>query len=633
MVSTLVSLLIALPVVMALLVLVLRGSRMRAGIVVVTGIALSVAALGLLRHGNLAYTPPPLAGVEFEGWVKIADFALLALIFAFGVRLRSWLVGGFALAQALPLAWFEARMVEVREPVAAFRADNLSIVMVLVVSIIGSLVVAFALPYMAEHERHDKLERSRQPRFFFYMLTFLGAMNGLVLANDLALLYFFFEVTTFCSFMLIAHDGTEAARKSALRALWMNCLGGVAFVAGLILWYRTAHSLDLMRVVATPASAAMLLPLMLVCFAGFTKAAQVPFQSWLLGAMIAPTPVSALLHSSTMVKAGVYLALRLAPAYAGTHLGQTVALAGAFSFFVCAALAVGQRNAKKVLAYSTISYLGLILACAGIGAPRALTAAAFLIVFHAVSKGLLFLCVGTIEQHIGSRDIEAMRGLIARMPHTTLITVVGILTMMLPPFGVLLSKWIAIEAASSQPIVVALLALGSALGVVTYARWAGLLLSAPFMQERTADEQPILTRFVLGALALSAVLLPLGLPEAYEHLIAPMYRSVRAPLALGAHGSRGILDVYPLYGVLALLLGLAMIAARRSSRTKLAPPYMSGVPADAAGRAFVGPMSEPVTVEAGSYYLAELFGEDRLTRWINLLAIAGIVLMLVGVLT
>ena len=137
--------------------------------------------------------------------------------------------------------------------------------------------------------------------------------------------------------------------------------------------------------------------------------------------MVAPTPVSALLHSSTMVKAGVYLVLRLSPAFAGTMLAGIVSLTGAFTFVAASALACGQSNGKKILAYSTIANLGLIIACAGMATPAAITAAILLIIFHAVSKGLLFLCVGTIEQHIGSRDIESMRGLYKIMPRVAVI--------------------------------------------------------------------------------------------------------------------------------------------------------------------------------------------------------------------
>ena len=182
-----------------------------------------------------------------------------------------------------------------------------------------------------------------------------------------------------------------------------------------------------------------------------SKSAQLPFQSWLCGAMVAPTPVSALLHSSTMVKAGVYLVLRLSPAFAGTMLAGIVSLTGAFTFVAASALACGQSNGKKILAYSTIANLGLIIACAGMR-PRRPSPPPFCSSSSTrVSKGLLFLCVGTIEQHIGSRDIESMRGLYKIMPRVAVITLFGIVTMMLPPFGALLAKWIAHRSRPPRP--------------------------------------------------------------------------------------------------------------------------------------------------------------------------------------
>ena len=185
------------------------------------------------------------------------------------------------------------------------------------------------------------------------------------------------------------------------------------------------------------------------------------------------------------------------PAYVDTFLSTGVAICGAFTFVTCAALAIGQSNGKKILAYSTISNLGLIICCAGINTPLALTGAVLLIVFHAVSKSLLFLCVGTIEQAIGSRDIEDMRGLYAKYPRTALITIIGILTMLLPPFGVLMGKWMAIEAGADTNIfVVTMLALGSALTVVYWARWGGSLMSTR-EEGATPESQAMLTRLPL----------------------------------------------------------------------------------------------------------------------------------------
>ena len=162
---------------------------------------------------------------------------------------------------------------------------------------------------------------------------------------------------------------------------------GGAFVGGMIGVYHATGSLDIQQIVsAGHMGGALLIPLALLCLAGFTKSAQVPFQSWLLGAMVAPTPVSALLHSSTMVKAGVFVVVRFAPAFAGTFFSQCLTIVGAFTFLVTIALALGQRNGKKILAYSTISNLGLIIACAGINTPTALAAGILLILFHAISK-------------------------------------------------------------------------------------------------------------------------------------------------------------------------------------------------------------------------------------------------------
>jgi ech hydrogenase subunit A len=343
------------------------------------------------------------------------------VVLCVGLKRKNQIIIWLTLAQIVGLVWFEFFVLKDHGHTPAFFADNLSLVMVLIISIIGSLIAVYGIGYMKVHEEHLHLTKSKQPGFFFFIVLFLGAMNGLVLANNMLWMYFFWECTTLCSFMLIGHDNTEIARKNAERALWMNVLGGTAFLFGVILLHKTTGTLSLQDILArgsqfAVAGSAILAPMFLLVFAGMTKSAQVPFQSWLCGAMVAPTPVSALLHSSTMVRPASTSSWRLAPLYAGTHFSSFVALFGAFCFLVTAGLAVGQSNGKKVLAYSTISNLALIIACAGINTPAAITAAILLIIFHAISKALLFLCVGAIEQKIGSRDIEAMRGLHAVMP-------------------------------------------------------------------------------------------------------------------------------------------------------------------------------------------------------------------------
>ncbi len=632
--SNLLMLLILLPVVAALVCYFVRSSAVRKLTVVATGAILTAASLGLLGQGTFEpITVGSFLGISSDFLITVLDFALLGVIFYYGIKHKNLLIQGFTLAQAALLVWFEVVMVE-HAAVPALAGDQLALIMVLVVSVIGSLICIFAIPYMKEHEAHLHLKKSRQPQFFFFLLLFLGAMNGLVLSNNILWLYFFFEVTTLCSFVLIGHDATEIATRNSVRALWMNSLGGLAFVIGMMLVYMKTDTLDVSVILAGgPQGALMVTGVGFLCLAGFTKAAQVPFQSWLLGAMVAPTPVSALLHSSTMVKAGVYVVLRFAPAFAGTLLSDGVAICGAFTFLACAALGVGQSNGKKILAYSTVANLGLIICCAGINTPLAISAAILLILFHAVSKSLLFLCVGTIEQAIGSRDIEDMRGLYAMHPRTALITIIGILSMMLPPFGVLMSKWMAIEASAGNIYVILMLASGSALMVVFLARWAGSLMAS---REAGAapEKQALLTRLPLLTLCAGTVVLSAFSPWIYNSMIAPMFSAPPLTVHLGSlEGSVGTFVVVPLFLVLGLGLSYAIKAASGFRKVRIMPPYVAGanVVGDNDGT-YVGPMNAPVSFSVGNLYLGELFAEGKLTPIFNALAVALIVLMLGGAL-
>ena len=192
-------------------------------------------------------------------------------------------------------------------------------------------------------------------------------MFGLVTANHLPLMLVFWEVTTLCSFLLIGYTRTGETIGYAFRALNMNLFGGLGFSLAIVLLAAQPDGLDLARLTAGPAGAALLPAIALLALAGITKSAQLPFSSWLLGAMYAPSPTSALLHSSTMVKAGVFLLLRLSPAMAGSAVGNLVAFTGLLTFLFVSFVATTEQNTKKVLAYSTIGSLGLIVGCAGVG--------------------------------------------------------------------------------------------------------------------------------------------------------------------------------------------------------------------------------------------------------------------------
>ena len=635
--ATLLFVLIVFPFLMSVIIYAVRSPGAQAFIVIATGFVLIGAALMLMTRMPFGLSPASAFGIPVHGVIKIADFLLLLVILYIGLKHRHRAIQIFALLQIIILAGLNLYSLRVEHtPVTSLYGDNLALIMVLIISIVGSIICLQSLPYMQAHEDHLRLKRSARHRFFAVMLLFLGAMNGVVLSNDMGYFYFFFEVTTLCSFLLIGHDGTPLAVRNALRALWMNSLGGLVFVLAMVAVFTRFGAFDLQQVIAVqPGSGIYLLAPALLILAAFTKSAQLPFQSWLLGAMVAPTPVSALLHSSTMVKVGVYLVLRLAPGIRGTFLSESLAVFGAFTFLAAAALAVGQSNGKKVLAYSTISNLGLIFACAGLNTPAALTAAILLIIFHAVIKALLFLCVGTIEQRIASRDIEDMRGLYAKMPITALITVLGVIMMIMPPFGLLLGKWMAMESAAHNLYVILMVAVGSALTVMYWARWAGTLMSDPFAGRFSPERQPWVTWGALGALAAGAGIISAVAPWLYlkwfNSLLSPGYIPPYRVHGGIMENAAGAFAVFPLACVAAVGFTVAIMAVRRAARARIVKPYLSGLQTETPG-VFTGPLNQPVRAEASNYYLSSIFGEKRLTVWMNLAALVLLTLLIGGAL-
>lgn len=615
----------------ALACMVLRGEKIRFALVGITGTILIVGSVLLILQGPGHAIPEFMGSMKFTTSIQLADFLVLGLILFFGIKSKNWLIAGLSLGQVALLAYFEFVILKGGHVApAGLFADNLSLIMVLLISIAGSLIVFYALPYMAHHEEHLKLTKSRQPRFFALLFLFIGAMNALVLINDLMLFYFFFEITTLCSFLLIGHDKTEVAKKNSITALWINSLGGLALLSGIVLIYSHLHTLDIQMVIQQAKGMdVMLIPLGLLCVAGFTKAAQMPFQKWLLGAMVAPTPTSALLHSSTMVKAGVYLVIRFAPAFEGTPLSLGVAICGAFTFLSAAALAIGQSNGKKVLAYSTISNLGLILACAGINTHAAITAAILLVIFHAVSKALLFLCMGSIEQHIGSRDIEDMRGLFGQMPKTAMIITLGILTMILPPFGMLLGKWMAIQSAAGNLLAILMLAMGSALTVVYWARWAGILMGSDFKGEPKDEHLVPAARIPLMTLLVAAVVLSVAAPFIYSKMIlGDLTVAGTFSVANGVmSNASGSFAVIPLFLIAIGVFLFALYSSRSGKQAGMAKPYMSGISGLENGT-YIGPMNKVVGSMQSNYYLSAFFGEEKLSRAVNATACVLMIIML-----
>src|SRR5688572_12260733 len=378
----------------------------------------------------------------FDAWLLIAVIALpfvgscLAVLFRENARNAEAYLAGIVTLVALLLVisayplvvdggvvQYKARWIPELGLEFSLRMDGFAWVFSALVTGIGVLVVLYARYYM---DPADPV-----PRFFSFLLAFMGAMLGIVLSGNLVQLVFFWELTSLFSFLLIGYWHQNAqARDGARMALIATSAGGLCLFAGVLILGHIVGSYDLDRVLASGdaiRSHALYLPaLILVLLGALTKSAQFPFHFWLPNAMAAPTPVSAYLHSATMVKAGVFLLVRLWPALGGTNEWLwLVGSAGLITFILGAFLALFQQDLKGLLAYSTISHLGLITLLIGLDTPIGLVAAIFHIMNHATFKASLFMAAGTIDHECGTRDIRRLTGLWRFMPITTTLAVVA----------------------------------------------------------------------------------------------------------------------------------------------------------------------------------------------------------------
>jgi multicomponent K+:H+ antiporter subunit A len=350
-------------------------------------------------------------------------------------NVEAWLAGAVAISCAAILASYYPDMVAGRVVQLAVdwlpqyglsfgvRLDGYTWMFAMLVTVIGALVVVYARYYMSPADP--------VPRFFSFLLAFMGSMLGVVLSGNLIQLVMFWELTSFTSFVLIAYwyHRTDA-RAGARMALTVTAAGGMCLLAGVLMMGQIAGSYDLDRVLAAADAiqAHALYPwlLTLVLLGAFTKSAQFPFHFWLPRAMAAPTPVSAYLHSATMVKAGVFLLARLWPVLSGTDLWfAIVCSAGLASLLVGAYAATFQRDMKGVLAYSTISHLGLITLLLGMNSTLALVAAVFHMLNHATFKASLFMAAGIVDHETGTRDLKRLGGLYHAMPITATLAMVA----------------------------------------------------------------------------------------------------------------------------------------------------------------------------------------------------------------
>jgi multicomponent K+:H+ antiporter subunit A len=304
----------------------------------------------------------------------------------------------------------------------SFRLDALGLLFALLISGIGTLIYIYAYFYLGPKNSLNKL--------YLLLMLFMAAMLGISLSNNLILLLIFWELTSISSFLLVGYwSNYDAAQRGSRMALTITGMGGLAMLGGFILLGQITGTYEIDQILTMTAqiqSHALFVPtLLLILLGAFTKSAQFPFHFWLPNAMAAPTPVSAYLHSATMVKAGIFLVARLLPIFAGAALFHNlVTFIGLFTLCMAAFFAIFKEDLKGLLAYSTISHLGLIMCLLGIGSPLAVAAAIFHIINHATFKAALFMIAGIIDHESGTRDLRKLSGLWQLLPYTATLTMV-----------------------------------------------------------------------------------------------------------------------------------------------------------------------------------------------------------------
>lgn len=429
----------------------------------------------------------------------------------------STLAGGYAWIPsfAVDFSWF---------------LDGLSLTFALLISGIGTFIVIYSGAYLKGH--------AHQGRFFSFMLMFMGAMQGLVVADSFMTLFVFWELTSITSFLLIGFDhAREASRRAAVQALVVTGLGGLSLLAGLIVTWNVTGAGELSGLLASGdamrGSPLYLVALILLLGGAFTKSAQFPLHFWLPNAMEAPTPVSAYLHSATMVKAGVYLVMRLNPVFGETAAWETILpVFGGTTLIVGTLLAIRQTDLKLMLAYTTVASLGLLVMLTGFGSETAVEAAVLYLIAHSMFKGSLFMVAGAVDHEAGTRDVTALGGLRRAMPVTFAAALLAALSMGgLPPLAGFLAKEEIYAALSPEDgwttaLLVVAIAGNALMFVVGFA-----VALKPFLGERPkalghVHEGPAM--LWLGPLALALAGLALALFSGHMHrfLSSPMSSAV-----------------------------------------------------------------------------------------------------------
>ena len=606
------------PVIVSGLVLILPKSLSRI-LIIATSFILSGISLYLFITLNEPYhfgVPHYMNEV-----VTGADMMLLLYFGWVAIRRKSWLVGLMSILQLGALLYLLTIIPRVDE--MQFMVDKLSVFMFLLINVISSLISIYSLQYIDEED----CSAFRKKYFLSILFWFIAVMNLIVSSDNMEYFFLFFELTTLASFLLIEFRKDETSVKNALTALWMNQMGGLAILVAIFFITNNGYgAATFSNLLAHPSVSGILLPLALFSIAALIKGAQMPFSKWLLGAMVAPTPVSALLHSSTMVKIAPFIILRLSPALKDTPVASVVIALTGFVFIAAAIGALSQDNFKRILAHSTIALLALMIMMGAVGTPVTLVASLTLIFFHGISKCMLFLNAGILERQFHFKQASDMDKLGETGPFTSFVITIGFMSLLLPPFGAFIGKWFSIETMGTLALhqkllgalVIVAIACGGAVLSLLYFKVLGLLIARTGNQDKIKFEKtkPLYngTMYILlGLIILSVLSFPFLMTD---YFVPVASQTLSLPIAVATEGwnlhiGSMTLPIVPLL-IAFFLLPVTIILAMfiRFKNVDRAKEYMCG---------------EKINYSFSSFY----FSTDKITPYFSIIGILFFVALIV----
>ena len=573
-------LLLGLPLLFAILVLFARKQATYKFIMrSVAGLIIVLTVLCVFIHYSDVYYLD-LSGFPMLGYIVWGANSLIFLfIFSIGIKSQRPLISVFAVLQIGLIAWLQFFSGHDAVTIYSIYIDKLTLIMILIVGVVGGLICLCSEGYMdVYHERHPKM-KDRRHRFFAVLLLSVSAMFGLVISNDLSFMLLFLQIISLCSFLLIGYKSPNCG-KTAFTAITVNVFGDLCFTVGIVvlavfeyvLGFNSLFLLDY-------GSPQVMTAVLLIACAGLVKSAQFPFAKWLLDAVEPPSPVLAMLHAVTTVKAGVFLVIRLSPMLGNNAAGISVTFVGGFTFIIAAVMAGSQTDARKLLAFSSISIMGLVIACAGLGTPASLWTAIMLIILHAVAKSLLFLSFGSAEHQPGDRDVGHMRGMHGMSMRLAMFLIVGMAGMLIAPYVMLLSRWTAMQAFmdSGNILIIMIITFGSTVTLFYWTKWIGKLVAHMHLYSREV-KYPVYfgEKASLFILASFVVIVCILYPLVSEAIVIPFIReSMLAYYASPISPDEISVIVFML--AMLLVIPVLLIPYFKKYRTRRASTYLSGI--------------------------------------------------------